>query len=130
MTFDRRQGGTLALGALALMLACGALILVGGPETARAERRDDARIDMIREIARCLGDLPQAARDALPDTARAEMDCAPGARWKDPATGEPYRIEKRGAGRVAVCAQFEMPDRLGYAYGGQLEHDTGCFVAH
>lgn len=129
MTFDRRQGATLALGALALGLACGALILVGGPETARAERRDDARIDMIREMARCLSDLPQAARDALPDTARADMDCATGERWKDPATGEPYRIEKRGAGSVAVCARFEMPDRLGYAYAGRLERETGCFLA-
>ncbi len=125
-----RRNATWALAALALGLVCTALFLVGGPETARAERRDDVRINMIRDMAQCLNELPQDAKDALPAEAAQGMDCAPNDRWKDPQTGEPYRLEKRGSGGVAVCARFELPDRLGYAYAGRLDRKTGCFMAN
>jgi hypothetical protein len=130
MTSNRRQAATLALAALAFAMACGALFIVGGPETARAERRDDLRIDTIRNVAECLKGLPKEVKDALPDMVSEDLTCPSADNRKDPLTGEPYRIEKRGAGFVAVCARFELPDRLNNSYERRFNRNTGCFEAN
>lgn len=117
----------LGLGVLAAAMVIAGLMVVGGPEAARREKRDEARAGDISSLARCLRDLPQAELDALPNEMTAGTACADSVTWKDAATGEPFRIESDGSGHYRVCATFESPKKIRHVFYGQaFDPETGC----
>ena len=117
----------LGLGVLAAAMIGGGLMVVGGPEAARREKRDDARALAISQLARCLRDVPKAEFDALPKEMTAETACADRMNWKDAETGVPFRIESDGSGYFRVCATFEKPRMVRNAFYEQaFDAETGC----
>ncbi len=120
----------MRLASLALIaLAAGAIALgvwtVGGPEQARAERRDQQRMNDLHSLAHHLACLH---RQGLESDARSEA-CPEAARRPDPLTGAPYRAEAASAAFVRVCADFEtrMP-RHWWAWRDDFDPETGCLV--
>ncbi|MEX3316996.1 hypothetical protein [Sulfitobacter sp. PS-8MA] len=94
--------GVLVLGLAAL--AAG-FAVVGGPEHARAENRDDRRRADLRRIAQ--GVICESGGQA--DFARA---CRGAGEAHDPLTGEEYDLEQ-SEGAFAVCATFEVAPEAG-----------------
>lgn len=100
--------------ALLAILALGAVVLglwqTGGPEQARAERRDDMRKQDLRALA---------SHKACLRRADPNVNCGDIPQQTDRFTDIPYRIE---ADRV--CATFERPDRLPDYPGSRFK--DGC----
>lgn len=119
----REQLATAGIGLLAALLVGAGLMVVGGPDQARAERRDDARLLALRNYAECLSHLPiEALTNASADTCEAEI--------KPPLPqGESLRFETVGSTKVRVCSRFEYPDRLPrYGFEGELDVTSGCLT--
>ncbi|NUH65970.1 hypothetical protein HTT03_11810 [Sulfitobacter sp. S0837] len=110
--------GVLALGLAAL--AAG-FAVVGGPEHARAERRDDTRRADLRRIAQRV----ICERDGQADFTRA---CREAGAARDPLTGAEYDLEQ-SENTFAVCATFEVPPQEGAVFRREpLDFDgtRGC----
>ena len=103
--------------AACVALVCGtlvaALMSVGGPGHARMEKRDAQRAQdllALGEFYRCT--LPAGA-DTETGVAPSPKHCsgkqqAPTA--KDPLTGQPYEMTRKGERGFEVCATFELED--------------------
>lgn len=102
----------LALGVLVVvaLTVVAALLMVGGPGTARLERLDELRLREAVELVNAIerhriftGRLPESL-----DAVRAGLSGPPPIR--DPETGEPYGYEALGERRFRVCTRLSMPD--------------------
>ena len=116
---------SLALIGLSFAAVVLALWTVGGPGQARAERRDQARMNDLHSLAQhviCLHRQGLGAGD------RADI-CPETARRPDPLTGEPYRVERVSDEAVRVCAAFEtrMTGQW-WANRDDFDPQTGCLV--
>ncbi len=121
---NMRSARVALIGLAAGMIGLG-LWTVGGPEQARAERRDQMRRTDLHSLARHLACLH---REGLEPDARTPA-CPETARRTDPLTGAPYRVEALSAQLVHVCAEFEtgLP-RQGWGPRDDFDPDTGCLV--
>lgn len=119
------RAASLALIVLTAIMIAGALWTVGGPEQARAERRDQTRMNDLQSLGQhliCLhgeglgiGDRS----DACPDAARR----------LDPLTGEPYRVQVVSDDVIRLCADFETRlSRQWWAGHNDFDPDAGCLV--
>jgi hypothetical protein len=116
----------LALIGLAAVMIVLALWTVGGPEQARAERRDQVRMNDLQNLAHhlmCLRRLGLGV-DEQSDA------CPEGARRTDPLSGEPYPVEAVSGDVVRLCADFEtrLPGQW-WADRDDFNPSTGCLVA-
>lgn len=115
----------LALIGLASVMIVLSLWTVGGPEQARAERRDQARMNDLQSLAQHLTCLHRLGlgideqSDACPESARRS----------DPLRGEPYRVEVVSGDVVRLCADFEtrLPSQW-WSNRDDFNDDTGCLV--
>lgn len=119
-----------ALGGLAALLVVAGLVAVGGPEEARRQRRDEARIAALSDLALCMAHLPAAEFDALPPEMTAGIPCADGDDWRDAQTGTPFRLVRGEGGAFSLCAAFENPASVRRNFYGQsFDPATGCLAA-
>jgi hypothetical protein len=116
---------SLALIGLAVAAIGLALLTVGGPGQARAERRDQARMNDLHSLARqviCLrrqGLAPDGHSDTCPEAAHR----------RDPLTDAPYRVDAVSDEAVRVCAVFEtrMTGQW-WADRDDFDPETGCLI--
>lgn len=117
---------SLALIGLAVAMIALGIWTVGGPEQARAERRDQQRMSDLNSLAHHLACLH---RQGLEPDDRAEA-CPEAARRTDPRTDEPYRVDAISEEVVRVCARFETRlSRQWWAGREDFDAETGCLVA-
>lgn len=120
----------IALGGLAALLVVAGLVMVGGPEEARRQRRDEARIAALSYLARCMAQLPAAEFDALPPEMAADTSCVDGGNWRDTQTGTPFRLVRGEGGAFSLCAAFENPASVSRNFYDQsFDPATGCITA-
>lgn len=113
----------IGLAGLAAVLAVAGLAVVGGPEGARAQRRDEALLRSLAQAVSCVERLERAAYDALPAELGPDADCRPGAD----AGPAPLRFRREEGNGFALCATFERPEGLpSLRYGLDLDPATGC----
>lgn len=110
----------LTIGAIGL-----ALWTIGGPGQARAERRDQVRMNDLQSLAQhfiCLnraGIGPDGQSDACPEAARRT----------DPLTHEPYRVTEVSDTAIRLCAAFETPTtQQWWANRDDFDARTGCLI--
>jgi hypothetical protein len=116
---------SLALIGLAVAMIALGVWTIGGPEQARAERRDQQRMNDLHSLAHHLACLH---RQGLEPGDRSEA-CPESARPTDPRTGEPYQVEAVTDDFVRVCAHFETRlSRQWWAGRDDFDADTGCLV--
>ncbi|MCC5988913.1 MAG: hypothetical protein JJT95_14630 [Pararhodobacter sp.] len=116
---------SLALIGLAVVMIALGVWTVGGPEQARAERRDQQRMNDLSSLAHHLACLH---RQGLEPDGRAAA-CPEAARRTDPLTGEPYRVDEVSEEFVRVCARFETRLSRHWWVGREdFDTETGCLV--
>lgn len=121
---------TLALGGLAALLVGAGLVMVGGPEEARQQKRDEARGYALSKLARCMAQLPAAEFDALPPELAADTPCVEDDNWRDAETGAPFRLVRGEGGDFSLCAVFEKPASVRRNfYEQRFDPATGCITA-
>lgn len=106
-------------------------VVVGGPDSGRRLRQDDARLADLRTIAQALicHSEAGAAPPAPVSTAEISPTClAPGSEGLvDPATGAAFSITYEGPTRASVCATFDLPPAGSRAAGWPpFDPATGC----
>ncbi len=138
------KGRTLLIGASATTVAAvaAALFTVGGPQSARRDRADDARLQDIALIAGTLSCVAADAARPLPD-ALADLPaagrCSARAglmKLRDRETGAPYRYERPGPDAFRICASFHdaqgaearMRRYFGPGDGWAFDPETGCII--
>lgn len=100
---------TAALVVIAVALIGVGLLLTGGPDQARKERRDQEREDDLGSLASLVDCLASANGGRLPDRLAQTSDCDWQARLADPFTNQPYRYERITERSYQLCATFETP---------------------
>lgn len=119
----------LLIGGLVLAAIIAGLFVTGGPMTARAEKRDMARLDDLRRLSsfvRCVKDKT----GTIPATLSSFEACGTDVVFLDVTTKSPYRYEKLDDETVQLCAEFERPDLLrGQEFNlGRRQGQTGCYT--
>lgn len=128
----REHLATILIGGMALVAVVAGLWLIGGPGSGKAERRDRARMDDLRELGPFVACVADLGDGHLPKALAPEPACGENLRFTDPYTGEPYRyridFETEVRARYSLCAGFEAPDRVMNAYlpQGSFDPTTGC----
>jgi ethanolamine utilization microcompartment shell protein EutS len=121
------------IGLVAAVLVVLGIATVGGPDIARAERRDQARLSDLQELVSYIGCLTASAGDVLPQTLDpADKTCAVDPPLSDRFDGAPVRYEPLSAKSYRLCATFELPERLmpymGINSAESFEPSTGCLT--
>ncbi|UWQ14010.1 hypothetical protein K3556_13955 [Aliiroseovarius sp. M344] len=126
---EREAFGPLLIGVLVVGAIAAGLSITGGPITARAEKRDMARLADLRKLQAVLTCL-YSNDDVLPDTLTADARCADTPPMTDPITDKPYVYEKLSDKTYRLCAEFERPELMSdFDLGsGQLQPENNCFV--
>jgi len=115
----------LVLVLFSLAVVVGAVVTIGGPEQARAERRDAQRMTDLNALGRHVTCLLDQELD-LDDTSDI---CPPPPRVTDPKTDTPYQITRTAPDIVRVCAEFERPTHTDtLAYRADFDRDAGCLI--
>lgn len=137
MSLARTRLIVLLTGILVGLAIVAGMMLVGGPDTGRRDRRDAQRLSDLRIIAEALICHSSGHAEPLRPMALAEItpaclstDRAGGLR--DPGTGAAYRIARPDPLLATVCADFEHAGgRAAEAYPGWPPFDpaTGCVTA-
>ena len=119
----RRPALALALLSLAVIVA--AVLTIGGPEQARAERRDAQRMTDLHTLGRHLTCLLDQELE-LGDTSDT---CPPPPQVADPKTSDPYQITRTSHVIFRVCANFERPTHAEtLTYRADFDREAGCLV--
>lgn len=119
----REQIATAGIGLLAAFLVVAGLMVVGGPEQGRAERRDSKRMVAMRDYSQCLAEIPVA-----------KLAASPNVHCKDrSSTGvdgdDALQFELVGDTEFRVCARFEYPDRQKtHLMRADFDPATGCLT--
>lgn len=117
---------TAALAFAAVALVGAGLLLSGGPDQARKERRDRQRLDDLVALKALVDCLANANRGQLPDRLADSTQCSWPARLDDPFTGQPYRYAPTGPRSYRLCAGFETPPPGGERFGPFMRDAEGC----
>lgn len=137
MTLARTRLFVALVGLVCLIVAGLGIALIGGPGASRELRRDQIRLDALREIAialRCQARAGGAAATSLGEIAPSCMASDRAAALVDPLTGASYRIDRPTTGEIRVCAAFESPARINLVGTGAgsdtpFDRETGCVSA-
>lgn len=108
-----RRGHLLTtLAGMTIMVAIiAALILVGGPQTARLERLDERRMADLDALVHWIRRY-QATEGQLPDSLGALEPTLPGSvSALDPVTGAHYGYERLPDGHFRLCTRLAVPDK-------------------
>lgn len=121
------------IGLVAAVLVVLGIVTVGGPGTARAERRDQARLEDLQQLVPYIGCLTAQAGEVLPQSlGPTNKACAEDPPLADRFDGEPYRYERLSGASYRLCARLERPDRLSsdavWNPASSFEPSTGCLT--
>ena len=97
--------------------------LIGGPEVARTENRDQKRMSDLHSLQGHVTCLARTKGKALPRVLDATRDC-PAPQLTDRFTDDPYRYARLSDTAYEICAEFELPDRLHTS--SRFDAETGC----
>jgi hypothetical protein len=131
VTLARSRATVLLAGLVVLAAVVLGLLVVGGPEAGRRDRRDAARLADIRQIADAIACHAAAKADPPAPSTIEQISPACLARGPqelvDPSTGAAFAIERPTPDLARVCADFEAPSR-GERWPGWPPFDaaTGC----
>ena len=100
--------------------------LVGGPETARMENRDQKRMSDLHSLQAHVTCLARARGNTLPQALDETGDC-PAPQLTDRFTDAPYRYARLSGTAYEICAEFELPGRL--RPSPRFDAETGCLHA-
>ena len=117
---------TAALAAVAALLVGAGLLISGGPDQARKERRDRQRLDDLVALEALVDCLANANRGQLPDRLVPNAQCSWSAALDDPFTGQPYRYVATGLRSYRLCAGFETPPPDRERFGPFMRDAEGC----
>lgn len=104
---------TWLIGALAAVAVVLGLVVVGGPGTGRAERRDATRERDIYNLSHYVNCTIDTGEGTLPTELPETETCTtmyPDTRRADPFTGKPYRFERLSDNEYRLCADFELTE--------------------
>lgn len=119
----REQIATAGIGLLAAFLVGAGLMVVGGPEQGRAERRDAKRMIALRTYSECLTRIPAA------DLASVPNEHCQNRSLTGVAGDEILRFELIGSKEIRVCTRFEYPERQPtYGINSDFDAATGCLT--
>lgn len=121
------------IGLVAAVLVVLGIVTVGGPDIARAERRDQARLEDLQQLVPYIGCLTAEAGEVLPQSlGPANKSCAESPPLADRFDAEPYRYERLSDASYRLCARFERPDRMSsdlvWNPANSFEPSTGCLT--
>lgn len=120
------RSASLALIGLTVGLIVLGLLTIGGPEQARAEQRDQERMNDLQSLAQHLICLNRQGLEA-DDRSEACPEAARG--LYDPLTGDHYRVDAVSEGFVRVCARFETKFVGRWLVNSNdFDIDTGCLT--
>jgi hypothetical protein len=132
MSLARTRRMVTAFGAVVLAAIVAGLVAVGGPDTARSDRRDAARLEDLRRLGEAL--TCHAEAGAAPPRPLSPAEISPAclaadavAALVDPRSGRPYAISYPEPDRATICADFEgaLPDSPAFGLPA-LDRGTGC----
>lgn len=118
------------VGLVGAMLAV-AIWDIGGPGTARQERRDMARLEDLQNLARAIECTADLRGGILPQELAIDPACSDATRLADPFTGDGYSYGPLGPQTYRLCAAFERPEILIAVgpYGAErIDPATGCLT--
>ncbi|MCK0139878.1 hypothetical protein [Aliiroseovarius sp. F47248L] len=126
---ERDALAPMAIGAFVVAAIAAGLTITGGPLSARAEKRDMARLADLRKLqaaVTCRTDQDKG----LPDDLTAASLCDDAAPLSNPVTGESYKYEKLSETTYRLCAEFERPELMtDFDLGSaQWQSADRCFV--
>lgn len=117
----------LALGLLAVGGIVVGLLVVGGPETARMEKRDALRLRELQDLNRHVICLARAqGNDSLPESLDATKLCPTPLRDDALLLSEGYVYEPLDESNFQLCATFEDIDRLRDQVARMAVDAKGC----
>jgi hypothetical protein len=107
------------------------LVVVGGPTAGRMEKRDEARITDLRELASFVECVADSNQNTLPEKLGQIESCSRDVRLSDPFTDVPYRYEPISPTAFRVCAELERPGAATQTswHNWEFEPSTGCLTA-
>ncbi|GHF08915.1 hypothetical protein GCM10016455_32370 [Aliiroseovarius zhejiangensis] len=116
--------GTVVLAAIAAGLA-----ITGGPGSARAEKRDMARLADLRTLAAFVRCVAQTTGQ-VPETLTPVEECGTDLPLTDRASQTPYRYEALSETSFRLCAAFERPELITEydMAGASWQPERGCFA--
>lgn len=129
MRDGKRMASWAILGLAGVMVAT-ALLVAGGPLTARAQHRDSTRISDLMNIWWHVSCQAKTQGNVLPEAPAAAAGCGGLPRLEDPVTRLPYRYERLGPQSLRLCAALERPELQGQERarpGVAVPEQPGCF---
>lgn len=116
------------IGVIILMTIGAGIWSLGGPASAKQEKRDKARMSDIQNLNDHVICLSRQAEQGLPATLPLAGDvpsaCTPVPRMVDPFTDAPHGYERLSDDSYLICATFEKPELI--AYPATFDATTGC----
>lgn len=116
----------LALAALACALIAAALWTVGGPDAARAERRDALRLQDLTALQHHMACMHGRSAASDQTTPAPSLACPTPQHGADRWSGQAYDVQVLDDGAIRACATFEKPDRL--VSRPDFDPMTGCLT--
>lgn len=137
MTYGRGKWFLIASGLVVVTAIATGMVFIGGPEQARADKRDATRLSNFSAMAEIL-DCHYRKEDRFPEVFQIDAihnDCIrrfpdDDESFDDPLTEQPYSYAFLSKNHVQFCTVFEAtPERLARLNGDQIRLDiaTGCY---
>jgi hypothetical protein len=123
MTMANKALPQFLLGAGVVAALAAGFWLIGGPEAARMENRDQNRMSDLHSLQDHVTCLARTKGKVLPQVLDETRDC-PAPRLTGRLTDDPYRYARLSETAYEICADFELPDRL--RPSPRFDVETGC----
>ena len=118
-----------AIAGLAVVAVVAGLSVAGGPERARAEDRDRARLEALHKAQDLVECLAKHNDRTLPEHLAANPSCASLEVLNDPYSGTPVGYEVRHGSMYRLCPELELPEdqeHESHVAGGKFDQVTDC----
>lgn len=120
--------GSDRMGLWIILALCGVMVLsgllvTGGPETGRQEKRDQQRIRESANFADLVTCIAHRDGEALPQAIAADAECWGHPLATNPPVGHPYRYRRLSDRTFEICFTAERPELLNQTYNLYIRED-------